>query len=67
MTITRQSVLTGRTATQEIDVTQEQIDARRGGLLLQRAMPELTPDEREFIMSGITKDEWDTVFGRQAE
>lgn len=67
MTITRQSVLTGRTATQEIDVTQEQIDAWRGGVLIQRAMPELTPDEREFIMSGITKDEWDTVFGRQAE
>ena len=67
MTITRQSVLTGRTATQEIDVTQEQVDAWRGGVLIQRAMPELTPDEREFIMSGITKDEWDTVFGRQAE
>jgi len=48
-------------------VTQEQIDAWRGGVLIQRAMPELTPDEREFIMSGITKDEWDTVFGRQAE
>jgi hypothetical protein len=32
-------------------------------MLIQDAMPNLTSDEREFIVSGITKDEWDSVFG----
>jgi hypothetical protein len=26
-------------------------------------MPELTADEREFIMTGVTPDEWDNEFG----
>jgi hypothetical protein len=25
-------------------------------------MPHLTPDEREFIMTGITEEEWDELF-----
>ncbi len=28
---------------------------------IQEAMPHLTPDEREFLLSGITKDEWDEL------
>jgi len=26
-------------------------------------MPDLTPDEREFIMTGSTSEEWDAAFG----
>jgi hypothetical protein len=26
-------------------------------------MPELTPDEREYIMTGMTPSEWDAIFG----
>ncbi len=32
------------------------------GALIQDAFPSLNPDEREFIKTGITPEEWDYVF-----
>lgn len=32
------------------------------GKFIQDAFPTLTADEREFLMSGITKAEWDEMF-----
>ena len=32
------------------------------GALVQDAFPHLSPDEREFIITGITKEEWDDTF-----
>lgn len=32
------------------------------GELIQNAFPELTPDQREFIMTGITPAEWGEIF-----
>ena len=46
----------------EIEVTQEQLSSWESGTLIQNAMPHLTPDEREFIMTGITPEEWDSAF-----
>ena len=64
MMITRISPFTGFMHTLDINVTQEQIDLWQTGTLpIQRALPNLTPDEREFIMTGITADEWDNAFG----
>ena len=31
-------------------------------MLIQQAMPNLTADEREFIKTGITPQEWDDMF-----
>ena len=61
MTITRQSALTGNISTMEIDVTIEQIEKWKGGTVIQRAMPNLSADEREFIKTGITAEEWDSM------
>ena len=47
----------------DIDVTHEQIALWEGGMLIQQAMPNLCEDEREFIMTGITPQEWDTEMG----
>ena len=58
MFITRQSLLSGKTRTIEIPVTSEQLDAWKAGAKIQNVMPELDPDQREFIMTGITADEW---------
>ena len=44
----------------DIDVTHEQIAQWESGVLIHQAMPHLCEDEREFIMTGITPDEWDT-------
>lgn len=63
MLITRTSMFTGKTTTLEIPVTQEQLDSWNKGELIQNAMPNLSVDEREFIKTGVTKEEWDETFG----
>ena len=62
MLITKTSPISNKTNVMEIDVTEEQIALWESGTLIQNAMPHLTPDEREFIMTGITPEEWDSAF-----
>ncbi len=63
MKITRTSQATGITRDMELDITDEQILKYEAGELIQKAFPNLTPAEREFIMTGITEDEWKDIFG----
>lgn len=63
MKITRISPFTGRVHTFDLNVTSEQIFRWQSGELIQNAMPQLTPDEREFIKTGVTPDEWNEAFG----
>jgi hypothetical protein len=67
MNITRKSPLTGITRTKEINVTEEQILAWQSGELIQNAMPQLSADDREFVKTGITGEEWDQLFGGSEE
>mgnify|MGYP003139315152 FL=1 len=62
MQITMTSMISGKTTTRDIDVEPEQILAWQNGMLIQDAMPELSASDREFIMSGITQEEWDGIF-----
>lgn len=62
MLITKRSPFSGDLHTMEIPVTEAQIKAWEGGMLIQRAMPNLTPDQREFLMTGITAAEWEETF-----
>jgi len=66
MKVTRTSVLTGVTHTLEIPCTPEQLaefeqpaQCRR---YIQDIMPDLTPSQREFLISGTTDDEWNAAF-----
>ena len=61
MYISKRSMLTGDEHTMDLNVTLRQIKAWQEGTLIQNAMPNLTSVEREFIMTGITKDEWDNL------
>lgn len=61
MLITRQSLITGTTRTLDIPVSQEQLDLWKSGVYIQDAMPELPQELREFIMTGITAEEWATM------
>jgi hypothetical protein len=63
MQITRTSIVTNVTRTLDLPVTQEQLDSYAQGALLQDAFSNLTPDEREFIKSGVTAEEWEALFG----
>jgi len=63
MLITRTSPFTRKVNTMDINVTEAQIAAWQNGKLIQHAMPNLTADEREFIMTGITPEDWANTFG----
>jgi len=62
MQITRTSRLTGKTSVMDLNLTQAELDAWVDGMLIQDAMPQLSAEEREFLMTGITPAEWDEVF-----
>lgn len=63
MQITRKSMLTGVNRTIDMPITEQQYDAWMGGTLIQYAMPHLTVGEREFLISGITDEEWAEYMG----
>ena len=63
MNIIRQDPFTGQTNAKDIDVTESQIALWESGTLIQHAMPELSPSDREFIMTGITTESWDLMTG----
>ena len=62
MKITRTSMATGITRTRDLPVTPEQMADWENGALIQKAMPNLSAGDREFVMTGITDDEWDNLF-----
>jgi hypothetical protein len=69
MQVTKTSQLTGVTHTMDLDVTKEQLDRfeirRYTGEYVQNIFNNLSASEREFILSGITPDEWDIEFGKK--
>jgi len=58
MRIAMKSMLTGNITTREIPVTNWQIIRWGQGELIQDVMPDLSADDREFIKTGITPEEW---------
>jgi len=58
MLIEKVSMLTNKVHIREIDVTREQVENWQDGMLIQEAMPNLSIDDREFIQTGTTADEW---------
>jgi hypothetical protein len=62
MKVTKTSMVSGITRTMDIPVTEAQFKAWEGGMMIQHAMPNLTADEREFIKTGITAEEWEATF-----
>ena len=59
MIVIRTSILSGITRTKEFDITEEQYNAWQGGALIQNVLPHLSDDDREFLISGATAEEWD--------
>lgn len=67
MKITRTSLLSQVTRTLDLNVTPEQMTLFEAGTLAQKAFPQLSPGDREFIISGITSKEWDDTFKDEDE
>ncbi len=56
-------MFTGIERTLDLPITEAQIAQWQAGGLIQNVMPELTADEREFVMTGVTAQEWASEFG----
>lgn len=69
MILTMTSMLSGKVNTMEIKnlSASDYKEWRTSGELIQNALPHLTSDEREFLLSGSTPEEWDAVFGETDE
>lgn len=63
MYIKRKSVISGIERTRSIPVNPDDYMAWQAGLgSMQDLMPYLSDSDREFILSGITAEEWDEMF-----
>ena len=65
MLITKKSAFTGIEHTLEIPVTQAQLDLWKSGVSIQNAMPNISAEDREFIKTGVTAQEWNDTFGAE--
>jgi len=65
MRIHKRSMFSGKVHEMDLDITLEQIERYNKGELIQNVFTNLSDDEREFLMTGITPDEWDEVFDRK--
>jgi len=66
MIIERISKLSGLTHAREIAVTEEQYarwQANEG--LIQDIMPDVSREDREFLISGVTPEEWEAAYGSE--
>lgn len=60
------STITGKTNVIEIPLSQDVIETRlASGKLIQNAFPELTPEQREFLQTGSSPEEWEELFKDQ--
>lgn len=66
MIIKRKSVFSGVTRSKDIPVDPEHFAEYEAGYgSLQDLMPYLTDEDREFILSGMTPDEWKNAFSQE--
>ena len=73
MKITKRSIYSGKTHTLEIPISTDQYDRYiEGKEVIQKIMPELSAELREFLINGTTPEEqkeldeiWDGVFGNE--
>jgi hypothetical protein len=62
MLIRKTSIVSGKVHILDLPVTNAQFAAYNAGALVQDAFPDLDADGREFLISGITPEEWAETF-----
>ena len=60
--LTMTSMLSGKQRTRTFRATAEQWALLDKGVLIQNALPHLSNGDREFLMTGVTDEEWDEAF-----
>jgi len=62
MRVFRESfTLPGVTVYKDLPITQEEVDRWEGGELIQDVWPNLSPADREFIVTGMDDEDWDIL------
>ncbi len=68
MKITKRSAFTGKHNTMDLPVSVEKLMAwENSAHVIQQFFPELTDDQREFLLTGVTPDEWDSCMGDESD
>lgn len=67
MLVTKKSSISGKINSMELPITEAQLEAHQNGELVQDVFPNLSVEEREFLISGITPNEWKEMFGNFTE
>jgi hypothetical protein len=63
MQVTKQSRISGKISSMDLDITSEQFSRIESGIeLIQNIVPHLSSEEREFLITGITPQEWNKLF-----
>ena len=62
MKIQRISPITYKLHEMDLPITDDQLSRWHSGTLIQDAFPQLSVDDREFLKTGITADEWVRLF-----
>lgn len=69
--VARISSVSGRENIMTLNMSSDEYEIRlarwNNGEFIQDAFNNLNSDEREFVKSGITPDEWDNLFGGEEE
>lgn len=65
---TRTSDLTGKLNSMDLPIIQEAVAAwKQSGQYVQDFFPQLNADQREFLLTGATPEEWEELFGSEEE
>ena len=67
MVVVAISAATGEKHAMPLAITEAQVYDWAKGASIQDAMPNLSPEGREFLMTGITQVEWDSLFSETEE
>ncbi len=62
MKVTKTSIYTNRKNTMDIDITEEQYQLWKSGENIDVALPSITYEQREFLMTGATPEEVDDLY-----
>lgn len=62
MRVTRKSIFSDEVSSREMNITEEQYKRWKDtGLPVQAAFPQLSADDREFLLTGMTPEEFERV------
>tara|TARA_X000001382_G_scaffold90801_1_gene65423 strand:+ start:82 stop:282 length:201 start_codon:yes stop_codon:yes gene_type:complete len=64
MVIRRTCAINGKTRTMDLPISEKELKDWERGTPIQEAMPRLTPDQREFVLTGLLPDEWEELFSK---